>query len=178
MYFFPSVRSLFQSVLLLNLGSTEGQIDYFRQRKLLILLQNNRFKAKSSHQYNYSRPYFYFHLRIFPPVHLFQSLEYTFINTFTFIRTTRGKHKCKHFPRDLCTARRHTTTVVVSFGFSVDAIEHSLLVFHWSFCTTGWGLSSGTVNRGYSEAVFETMTKTFLFLLKFIIFQVGKHIFA
>ena len=29
--------------------------------------------------------------------------------------------------------------------------------------STGWGLSSGTANGGYSEAVFEAMTKNFCY---------------
>ena len=39
------------------------------------MAQNSRFKAKSSHHYGYSRPYFYYFLRIFPPVLLFQTVR-------------------------------------------------------------------------------------------------------
>ena len=91
LYFFPTVRSLFQTVCLLDFG-IDFQLAYFWHEKCLDMLQN-RFRhqfivkciiffQKFAHQHDYYRLYVYSFVWIFPPVRLFQtfrlfqSLEY------------------------------------------------------------------------------------------------------
>ena len=73
-HIFPTVRSLFQTVLLLNM-SPKSQNAYFRQRKSLNMGSKGKFRAKIYFKYEYFRLNLYCFLRIFSPVRLFQTVR-------------------------------------------------------------------------------------------------------
>ena len=75
LFFFPQVHCLFQTARLLNLGQDINNLKKWQSFDIVFAIMYYTFIAKSSCPYVYSRPYYYWFLRIFPPVHLFKTLS-------------------------------------------------------------------------------------------------------
>ena len=102
--FFPTVRFLFQTIILSNLGLAvrdHGCSIVFSLKSTIlckVFPSIHKFISRFSHQYFYFRPYVYCFFQVFPPVRFFQTCSRTFLvvkigwilKTFWFL--TRSSH--------------------------------------------------------------------------------------